>query len=126
MDVLLIFVKKLRKKLQDWFFEQFIKPLIDMNFPNPLYPKLDMGDVDTKDIATLATAMETLINSGIVWEGESWIRGWIGIPEPSSDDMAAREKDKEEDAARQKAIQDAIRKNAFPATQSEEKYEEED
>lgn len=107
-DTLSVWIKKLKGVVEGWFNEEIARPLIDLNFAQPLYPRLDLGSVDDKDVATLAEAIERLINTQVVWNGEAWIRSYLGIPEKSADDIV-----KEEDEQATKEAKDAEMQKAL-------------
>lgn len=126
-DTLDVWVAKLKTKVEEFFNERIIKHLIDLNFKSPMYPRLDLGKVDDKDIVALAEALERLVNAGFIWAGEGWIRDFLGIPEKSADDLVAEEEEKAEKDAQQAAMQDALVKANVASNQANDpaKYPEE-
>lgn len=61
-----------------------IKTLVDLNFNVDKYPTLGSGDIDQKNITTLADALDKFKNAGMISateEDEAYVRNLLGFPE---------------------------------------------
>ncbi len=74
-----LILKRIRRRLEEYVDEQLIRPLLDYNFADPLYPNFSLL-LDEKDVNSLSEAIFRLISCEQVDPRESWIREWLGLP----------------------------------------------
>lgn len=70
--------------IEDVVTDHVIRPLIDWNYETDRYPRLKAARIQSKDLATLATTVATLITAGGITatpELEAWARNILGAPE---------------------------------------------
>ncbi len=79
LDTQELIITRLRRKIEEFVDEQWIRPLCDYNYAKPIYPNFSLL-LDDKDIGSLAEALFRLISCGEVQAGESWIRDYLGLP----------------------------------------------
>ena len=75
-----IYLRTLKRTVEEFMTEQIIRPLIDLNYPNRVYPRFVLR-LTPEDIDMLATTMSTLVNAKVVRPRESWIREYLQLPE---------------------------------------------
>lgn len=78
-DVQAIFIRKLKRSIEELVDEQIIHQLIDYNFAAPLYPNFSIR-LDDKDLTELSEVYYRLTQTGIVDPRETWIRDALGLP----------------------------------------------
>lgn len=76
--------------------EQIIKPLIDMNFPKPIYPKFKMPSLVSEDSENKANILKILIEAGVVDSEESWVRDYVSVPHLTKEEADRLKEEKEE------------------------------
>lgn len=75
-----VYVRKLRRKVEEFVDEEIIRPLLDYNFAEPIYPNFTLS-LDEKDTGSLAEILFRLVSIDEVKPGEPWVREWLGLPE---------------------------------------------
>lgn len=78
-DVLSLYIKKLKRKVEEYVDEQWIRPLVDLNFATPLYPDFSLM-IDDRDVASLSEVIWRLASVEVVDPRETWIREYLGLP----------------------------------------------
>ena len=80
-DVLLYALESARADVEAVVNTQIVRPLMELNFANAdeICPRFTMGMVDTRDIATLATAYDVLLKHGVVDGQEQAVREVFGL-----------------------------------------------
>lgn len=76
-----------------------VKTLVDLNFNVDVYPKIGSGEIDQKNITSLADALTKFDQAGMITpsdEDEAHVRNLLGFPEMSADGPREPKKPKEE------------------------------
>jgi phage gp29-like protein len=87
LDVLRMCLKKLKRDLEETVMrEQVIRPLVDYNFAVTAYPAFGLGTLEERDLDSLASAITKLVSGEVIRPDESWIRQYLGLPQPGGSD----------------------------------------
>lgn len=78
-DILDLYIKKLKRTVEEYVDERFIRPLVDYNFAQPLYPNFTL-QIDDTDVQSLSEVIWRLTSVDVVDPRETWIREYLGLP----------------------------------------------
>ena len=79
-DILLYALQCLKNDVEAAVNAQIVRPLVDYNFGHALYPRFSLGNVDEKDITSLAQAMDVLLTHQVVGPKETVLREMFNLP----------------------------------------------
>jgi len=65
-DILLFALECAKQDIEAVVNGQIVRPLVDANFDHGLYPRFSLGNLDQKDVASLAQAMDVLLRHKVV------------------------------------------------------------
>ena len=84
-DILLFALECMKYDVEATVNSQIVRPLVDYNFGHGLYPVFSLGNINEKDVAQLAQAMDVLLNHQVVGPKEPVLREMFNLP-PVDDD----------------------------------------
>ncbi len=79
-DILLFALQCMKQDVEATVNAQIVRPLVDYNFDHGLYPQFSLGNLNEKDIAPLAQAMDVLLTHQVVDAKEPVVREMFNLP----------------------------------------------
>lgn len=100
-DVLAIFVKHLKRNLEEYTAEEIIRPAVDLNFAEPLYPTFSL-QIDDSDVTAISEMLFRASQNGVIdperdEADNQTARELLGLPVRTQDSWKAIEARKEAD-----------------------------
>jgi phage gp29-like protein len=79
-DILLFALQCMKQDVESAINAQIVRPLVEYNFDHVLYPQFSLGNLNEKDIAPLAQAMDVLLTHQVVDAKEPVVREMFNLP----------------------------------------------
>lgn len=79
-DILLFALQCMKSDIEEVVNAQVVRPLVDANFDHRLYPRFSLGNLNEKDLASLAQAMDVLLRHQVVRPAEPVVRELFNLP----------------------------------------------
>lgn len=84
-DVFIMYEENLGLTIEEMFYKQIIKPLVDMNFKNvENYPRFKFASIKRETRMERAQILETLVKTGVIDEFQPWMIDFTDLPVPQS------------------------------------------